>query len=210
VENPGERPGGAIERVERPELLVRLAAGSAGGRARGLMRVWRLWERFASWRWPADPLPGSPYAALRIRRIRYEGRPITLPDSTEIRAGDLIGELHLNNDVLAEIAKVGKWSVMSAVKAELGAAARWASEGDGREVKALFGETIVARTAVWMGFTLIPGRPTVIGRLKRLYLSGLLQIYNPLGSVRLERGSRGVRVPDELWMSREELLSRYR
>lgn len=191
-------------------LLPRLGRDAGAGRATGVLRVWKWWERIDSWMHPSDLVPGSSHGVLRVRLLAHRGDRVELPDGTTVRPGDLVGEIHLDNETLVSIAERSKWQVLPVLREELHAAAVWLTEGRGSaDLVALTGYTVLARATVVLGFMLRDRPITVNARLHRLYLGGLLQIYSHLGATRLERGSRALPYPAEIWMSRAELLRRY-
>lgn len=186
-----------------------LAAGSGGGQARGFLRVWRWWERFASWRWPAARLSGAEDGLFHVRLVHYRGKPVSLGDMT-VQPGDLVGELHLENERLAAVVTQSEWRVLPPLKKDLAAIARSLQSGElPADMRAIYGVTVLGRGAAWLGFTVQIRPPGWKERLERLYFDGLLLIYSPNGWKRLNRGVTGSAYPTECWMSRAELLRHY-
>jgi hypothetical protein len=189
----------------------RLVAGRSNyGRARGLLRAWRFWERFASWWWPAPALPGHPNGIFRLRFTTYRGEPVELPDGTRILQGDLVGEFHLNSEAIVASVTESRWNVLPPLREELRSLARWTECPDfPAGVKAFYGVTILGRGALRLGFVLRPLPVTLYRRFERLYLSGLLLLYSGEGQQRYNRGETRTVYPEAAWLSRAELLRRY-
>lgn len=203
----------------------RLAFRSGGGRARGFLRFWPIWDRVMHTVHPVHAIPGAPYDLLRVEFTRLRARPITLPDGTRIVHGDRVAEVHINNRVMASVLRDhgSPLRALPMLAADLRALAAWASASpdvasapDGHappvfppEVRALYAFTLLGRGAPRLGFTLRERPPTIHTRLDRFFMTGLLVMYNSAGLERLARGGTNALEPVEIWMSRAELLRRY-
>ncbi len=207
---PSAPPAATTER-RRPGLGWRLAGGSRGGRPRGFLRFWPVWEWVTRTTKPVSPIPNAPQGLIGVHLERYHGRPITLPDGTRITRGTWIGALHLNNRKVSELAReTSSWRIARMIAGDLAALARWA-EGPGEiaRAQAFMGVTLLGRAGPRLGFTLRERPRTIHARLERFFMEGLLAMYNPEGVRRLKRGATYTTYPVEIWMSRGELLRRY-
>lgn len=191
-------------------LLIWLARRSRDGRPAAVLRLWPLWERLARRIWPTEPVPNAPYGTFDVYFGRYRGAPFTLPDGTEIRKGDPIAEVHLNNRVVVGTVRFSRWALARTMGEDLRALATWiGAPGFPRSVKAVYGVTVVGRAAVVLGFSLRERPVTLYARLDRFFMTGLLLLYDPKGLDRLLRGKVIGTYPQEIWMSRAELMRRY-
>lgn len=187
-----------------------LAAGSGSGKARRLLRIWAWYERLDLRLWPNQPIPGAPWGVFQITLVRYQGRPFTLPDGVEVQRGDLVCRLHINNPALMRVVANGTWRLQTATIGDLRALAAAMERGDlPRDVRAVFGISVLARGSARLGFVVRPRPRTFKSFLDRVYLQGLLALYCPQGVGRLGYGRTVTSWPDELWMSRAELMRRY-
>lgn len=188
----------------RPGWGWRLARGTGRGMARGFLRFWPLWERWTLWLWRVQPVPGSKHGLFQVSIHPYKGQPITLPDGTSVARGDLVMELHFVNSALA--AHTEGWQPFTLLRLlgeDVAAIAANIHQGRSpREVRALYGVTLLARGAPRLGFTLRPRPRTLHGRLEAFFLKGLMALYNTEGLARLARGSATHELwPQEVWMS---------
>lgn len=178
--------------------------------------LWELWERLFARLYRVQSIEGSEAGGvLRWNPRRYRGASFTLDDGTVVRDGDIIGELHFNNERVMEIAKNAEneagaaLGVARALTESLADLARALEEGRiGPEVKCFWGLTFFHRGAERFGFQVEPVRGfyrrEVIGRFEKLVLS----MYHREGARRLSRGRAGL-VPMEVWLSRSTLAKRY-
>lgn len=172
--------------------------------------MWRLWERFASWRWPAPPIPGTTAGIFRLRFTTYQGEPIELPDGTRIAPGDRVGEFHMNNRLIVENASTSRWDLFTRAREDLRALARWSRRDDfPSDVDAFYGVTLLGKGALRLGMVVRPRPVNLYRRFERLYLSGLLLLYSYEGKRRYDRGETRTIYPEEVWLTRKELLRRY-
>jgi hypothetical protein len=188
-----------------------LAFHTHSGQARGFLRFWPFWEKVTIAVHPQHRIPDAPFDLLRVQFTRFHGRAIMLPDGTSVRSGDRIAELHINNEVMAEVAgQASSWRLLSMLMGDLRGLARWSrSESFPADIRAFYGYTLLSRGASRLGFTLRTRPRSLRTRLDGFFLLGLLVLYSPLGQGRLRQGTTYGREPVEIWMSRSQLDRRY-
>ncbi len=203
-------PSAHAER-KHPGFGWRLARRSGSGKARGFLRFWPVWERIWLTFFPTRSIPAAPHDLLHVRFKTYRGKPITLPDGVEIRRGARLCELHFNNTAISHLAaETTTWRLMRMLREDFAALARWSSQPDFLDgVQALFGYTLLNEPAPRLGFTVRERPHTLITWLDRLFMTGLLALYNPRGRARLEEGATFGSYPAELWMPVGELQRRF-
>lgn len=187
-----------------------LALDSGAGEARGALRVWAYWERVSERIWPIPAIPGARSSVLRMRLVSHRGRPVQLADGTQVRRGDRVGRLHLDNGAAFQLAHKTSWRLEGAITDDLRALASWVEQQPppARPV-AFHGRTFLGRGAQRLGFACIPCPSTVYIRLFRFYLHGLMVLYSQEGWMRMRRGRARSAFPCDIWMSARELLDGY-
>jgi hypothetical protein len=194
----------------RVNIGWRLAFQTGEGKARGFLRFWPFWEHLTRSIWHLQPIPHAPHHLLEVRFKRHTGREIDLPDGTHIGKGDPIIELHFRNQALLEIEDKRAWTYMRLVVQNLHALARWMQKPDfPGDPRAIYGVTLLYRATQRLGFTLRKRPKGLHADLERFFMTGLLVLYHRKGSVRLLQGTTYGTYPQEIWMSREELLRCY-
>jgi hypothetical protein len=144
----------------------------------------------------------------------HRGRPLILADGTDIKPGDPIGVIHLNNERASALhgsrpgaRRVGL-AARRAFHASLEALAEHARRSSRyRPLKAFTAATIFHRGTERMGFEVRPLSRPLLSRIVAAYERGLLALFHPLGRRRL--GRPRFAEAREIWISRDDLLRRY-
>ncbi len=188
-----------------------LAMGTTPGHPHGVLFVWPRWERFALRRWPTTEIPGAPYGLLAMRIAPYQGKAVELADGTIVEPKTFVGELHCNNPKILTLVTQGRGNPFRACREDLRSLAAWTANSlEGSRVRAFYGVTLLSRGAARLGFEVRRCQPTLRTRLDRMFMIGLLLLYNREGLSRLSHGSNTLHsYPQEAWMSRGRLMRLY-
>jgi len=181
-----------------------------------ILWLWPFLDRVFS-RWLGiKPLREDRIGIISVELRRHRSRPLKLDDGGEIKPGDLVIELHLNNArFLHERKKTNSpvkalWEVTSAFADDLKYLAQQLVEGRfSPEIKAIHGVTLLHAPVRRAGFTVRELPDSLWKRLTRFYHIGLMQTYNLQGAKRLTVGTKPFTLK-EMWMSRSKLLEKYR
>jgi len=185
-----------------------MAYGARVERPSGLLVGWWLWDRLSNRIWPSFVPAECPYGTFKVRVSQFCGPRLRLPESSVISVGAPIIELHCNNAAVVAMTRKGE-SLISACRQDLTGIAAWVERQD-LQPEAIFGVTLLSAAAARLGFHQRSIPLTLRARADRLFMNGLLALYNYDGVRRLSRGRTFSAIPQEVWMSRSELLKRYR
>ena len=176
--------------------------------------LWQGWEKLVLHLSRIEDVPedGRP-TIFRLALRRYRGKQLLLPDGTTLQKGDMVGELHLNNDVLQQIsnntepARLGLLALEKTLQS-LPAMAKWiAANPRYRKIKAITGLTILHRGSQFLGFSTFDVSP-LARRLVQWYEGLLLMIFHPAGRRRFIQHRKKLS-PKLLVISKDELFRRY-
>jgi hypothetical protein len=151
---------------------------------------------------------------LLVRIRAYRGRSILLEDGTELARGDLVLEIHLNNEHLVHLHEEANSEVRLAkrlvreIRGVLAEAAVYLEHPEREAVKALYGISMIHRGVQALGFRTVAMRRGAFYYATTWYLRLLLAFLHPLGRSRLAERADQL-VPKQVVMSRRELLARY-
>ncbi len=182
-----------------------------------VLGVWLFLDVMVSWYLNSKPLRKDKITTIKVQLCRRRGEPVKLDDGSVVNPGDLLIEIHLNNDWFLRKKDMmdlpGKTGLefLSAFSEDLKYLAKQVSDGTfTSEIKAVHGRTLLRQGHgnQRLGFTVMDLPDSPWRRLSQFYLAGLRQAYYP------ERARRPVAkakplVKKEIWMSRKKLLQRY-
>lgn len=196
------------EQLEHPPKRPRI-----GVLKRTAVALWLGWERVFQVLFRVRPVKGDAIFHYRVRK--YQGETLQLSDGEEIRKGDEVVELHLDNEKLFQTLSSSGSVIRMAIYVvrEVGRAMpKLASELAGRpeldHVKGLYGISMINRGSQSFGFSTIDLPPGMFSRFTRIYLSLLLRVLHPGGGQRV-RDKKETLVPRIIAMSMTEFRRRY-
>lgn len=181
-----------------------------------IVSAWLLWERAFHAVFRLQPaVPGDAESFLFYRVTAYHGETIALRGGGELRSGDSIVELHMNNELLYEFGRKARSPMQLAIqlirameKTMPALAAAVVGRGDIASIKAVVGTSMVNRGVEQFGFTVADLPKGLFAAATRLYLRCLLSVIHPQGRGRL--GERAeMLVPRRIAISIDEMLRRY-
>ena len=149
--------------------------------------------------------------AIEVRH--YKKNTLTLADGSEIKAGDTILELHLNNKWFKERRNLNLTAsqlvqqMLASFAKDLSILTRQIDCGIFGDVAALHGCTHLGRGARRLGFQVEELPDTKWKKWAQFYLAGLVQVYDPRRNEDF-RSNRPIELK-EVWLSKPELLRRY-
>lgn len=146
---------------------------------------------------------------------KHRGECIVCEDSTVIQNGDLVGELHLDNETILKlirsegpdraalkIARLARKSMLQISRAYEG-------QSEFSEVRALVGITLLHRGLTHgLGFEHQAMKPDLFQKLTTSYLRMLLSVLHPDGKNRIDRRTE-LLVPMMLIHTRSSLMKRF-
>ncbi|MCS7459600.1 polysaccharide deacetylase family protein [Paenibacillus doosanensis] len=176
--------------------------------------LWLKWEAVYHALFALEPVDPD-NQLLYYRVCTYHGRSILLPDGEEIRKGDRVIELHFNNEMIFHIAG-GTRSMMQLAVQLIRAvqellpkmAERLMSDAVTRDIKGIYGITMINRGPKQFGFTVTDLPKGLFYIVSKLYLRLLLLVIHPQGKQRLEV-KKELLTPKVLAISAKELQRRY-
>ncbi|GIO96745.1 hypothetical protein J14TS5_18310 [Paenibacillus lautus] len=176
---------------------------------------WMIWERIFSFisRFRSSHI--SRFGICTVMIKKHRGECIVCEDSTVIQNGDLVGELHLDNETILKlirsegpdraalkIARLARKSMLQISRAYEG-------QSEFSEVSALVGITLLHRGLTHgLGFEHQAMKPDLFQKLTTSYLRMLLSVMHPDGKSRIDRRTE-LLVPMMLIHTRSSLMKRF-
>ncbi|MDR5683474.1 MAG: hypothetical protein QN163_05545 [Armatimonadota bacterium] len=156
----------------------------------------------------------APGSLLRLEIRTHRGRPVVVGDGTVVRPGDPIGEIHIDNMVVADYhrqtsdpRRLGLLFGRGMAEA-LRLLASYLKANPDRRIVAVHAVSLYWEGSERLGFEIRPIRSWWARWAANAWLKFLLWYYHPEG-VRRSRGRERLREPREAWMSFQRLMERH-
>ncbi|CAM3982157.1 polysaccharide deacetylase family protein [Cohnella lubricantis] len=201
--------GGSSDVQENAKKAGAGSSVKAGPFKQVVVWAWMQWERLFHVMFRLHPVGDGSFMHYRI--IKYGGPDLVLRDQSRIQRGDLVAEMHFDNEAMYRIGMQSKSALQIALrliretKVALPDISRQL-EVIHREknVKAIFGISMVNRGAEGLGFDTFPLQPGLFSKMTNWYLKLLMSIIHPDGKAKVKR-QREKLEPRMILMSREML-----
>ncbi|MCY9697193.1 polysaccharide deacetylase family protein [Paenibacillus alginolyticus] len=174
-----------------------------------IVYFWLKWEMLFYWLFNVRPLDPN-YQIFYIRLCKYHGSTIYLENDEKLSDGDLVVELHFNNEKLFQMISQSSTSVQLAVnlirdvQRFLPTLTQYLKLH--QEVRGIYGITMIHRGSKQMGFTVKELPKGMLRMLSHIYLRFLMFIFHPQGRKRLMKGQLSPRI---VAISASEVIRRY-
>jgi len=151
---------------------------------------------------------------IRVSLHRYRSPARVLNDGSEVRTGDTLIELHMNNDWFKRRRKLNlrisqsPWEILNCFEEDLRILAQRVADGKFGGVVALRGVTFLHTGAKRLGFQVDELPDSLWKKGARFYMAGLVRIYNLRTDETPNRRGRPMELK-EIWLSKAALLGTY-
>ncbi len=181
---------------------------------RFVLILWPVVDRFLRVIQGIKSLKADSNGIIRFSLRRHKGITKVLNDGSEVKAGDTIVELHLNNEWFRRRRKLSikvyqsPREILDCFEQELRMLALQVANGNFKGVAALHGTTFLYTGAKRLGFQVEDLPPSLWKKAARFYMAGLMQVYHLRASEPPKRRGKPLELK-EVWLSKAALLSRY-
>jgi len=159
---------------------------------------------------------GGSGSIICIELRRHKGHTVKLSDGCEVKPGDPVIKLHLDNVWIAERRQPGPAfqtvsaprGVIHSFKEGFRLLAAQVASGKYGEVIAVYGWTVLHTGARRLGFQVMDLPNSLRIRLARFYIGGLMQLYHIRGRERYKPSRESLRIK-AVWLSKAEFLRMY-
>lgn len=175
--------------------------------------LWSTWESMFHVLWRVKPIGTDKPYLFYVSEQRYFGHPFTV-DDVQVKKGDRVIEMHMNNQLIVEILREQKSAVGIAVrllqeaKRSFPVLATYVSVPEFDHIHVLYGVTFINRSVERFGFHTFPIRRKVLASFTSWYLKKLFAIVNPIGKTLIEEHPDTL-VPRVVAISRARFLANF-
>ncbi|MCQ4086258.1 polysaccharide deacetylase family protein [Saccharibacillus sp. JS10] len=177
-----------------------------------LVAGWLQYEKGFKWAFRLQEAEGAPF--FHFRKTKYSGQTLELEHGQQLKKGDTVVELHLDNKMLFEFSSRSRSSMQTAIQIvreterSLPKIAEYIRQDPKlRDTKGLYGVSMINRGPEQFGFQVLDLPETIFAKLTRVYLKILLSVLHPSGTSRLGEQSQ-LLVPKIMLMPMDVLLNR--
>ncbi|MGO4546134.1 polysaccharide deacetylase family protein [Paenibacillus sp. 2TAB23] len=148
-----------------------------------LVSLWLTWERLFHFLFRLKTVGNEADAAFHYRVITYNGEDIAFAEGGNVVKGDRVAELHFDNKMLSSIAATSKSPVATGIRmlreveqALPLLANQLAADSDAKDIKAVYGVTMIHRGADRLGFEIFQLPEGLFAKSTRVYLRILIKV----------------------------------
>jgi hypothetical protein len=181
---------------------------------RFVLLLWPVVDRLLRVIHHIRPLKADSSGIVSLDIRHYNGRTIVLNDGSEVKTGDTIIELHLNNDWFKRRRKLSikvsqsPREILGCFEQDLRLLAQQVVNGTFEGVAALHGSTFFHTGAKRLGFQVEELPDSLWKKGAYFYMAGLMQVYNLRAGGAPKHREKPLELK-EVWLSRAALLTRY-
>jgi hypothetical protein len=175
---------------------------------------WPVADRLLRGIYRIKPLKADDSSIIRFDLRHYKGPTRVLNDGSEVKTGDTIIELHLNNDWFKKrrnlnlSASQSAREVLGCLTQDLHVLAEQVASDRFGNITALHGTTILHVGARRLGFQIDELPDSLWKKGAYFYMAGLMQVYHLRGDQLSEPREKPWKLM-EVWLSRAALSTRY-
>lgn len=196
------------------KLGKQVLASEVSWKKKLMITLWIKWESLFYRLFYIQPIDeNQPFLNVRVRT--YWGKTIQLLDGEEIKRGDHVLELHLNNEMLFKMGINSRSSIQLAIQMIRTTEQLLPkillfilNHPKYEEIKGLYGISMIHRGTKQFGFTVIDLPRGLFFFLTKIYLRLLLLVVHPQGKQRLQTKGE-LLVPKMIAISTKEFMRRY-
>jgi hypothetical protein len=181
---------------------------------RFVLILWPVADRLLRVIYRIRPLKADDSGIIRFDLRHYKGPTKVLNDGSEVKTGDTIIELHLNNDWFKRRRKLNLKAsqspreILGCFAQDLRLLAQQVASEMFGNITALHGSTILHVAARRLGFQVVELPDSLWKRGARFYMVGLMQVYHLRGDEVLGFREKPWELK-EVWLSKAALLTKY-
>jgi hypothetical protein len=181
---------------------------------RFVLILWPVADRLLRVVYHIRPLKGDESGIIRFNLRHYKGPTKILNDGSEVKTGDTIIELHLNNAWFKRRRKLNLRAsqspreVLGCFAQDLHLLAQQVASGTFGNITALHSSTILHVGAKRLGFQVDELPDSLWKKGARFYMAGLMQVYHLRGDEVSGLREKSWELK-EAWLSKAALLTRY-
>jgi hypothetical protein len=181
---------------------------------RFVLIFWPVVDRFLRLIGHIRPLKADDSGIICFSLRQYKGPARVLNDGSEVKIGDTIIELHMNNDWFRRRRKLNlkisqsPREILGCFEQDLRFLAQQVVNGTFEGVAALRGSTFLHTGAKRLGFQVDELPDSLWKKGARFYMAGLMRIYHLRADETPKRRGRPLELK-EVWLSKAALLRKY-
>lgn len=148
-----------------------------------LISLWLMWEKAFHAMFKLKQVGDSSDPTFYYRVVTYTGKDVDLTEGSRIVKGDLVAELHFDNKMLSDIAMTSKSPIATGIRmlreveqALPQLAVQLEDDPDAKDIKAVYGVTMIHRGADRLGFEVLKLPDGWFARTSRIYLRILVKV----------------------------------